>query len=205
MARTKGAHALHPETQAHHRDARIVAALERLGEVLRNLAWDTGHRLGLSPLHVQLLAYLHGHGTGEEVLAVDLAARFHLTKPTVSVALRGLEAKGFISQCASRTDGRAKAIVLTARGRGAAERCAAHLDALLPLLKELPDAERSALYAGLFRLLDAARRAGHVRVDRMCITCAHYARRGGKPFCALMRLPLSPADHRVDCPDHKAA
>ncbi|MFN3874330.1 MAG: MarR family winged helix-turn-helix transcriptional regulator [Flavobacteriales bacterium] len=204
MPRNRPVEALHPETQARNRDARIVAALERISEVLRNLAWETGASIDLSPLQVQLLAYLHGHESGC-LLAVDLAARFHLSKPTVSVALRGLESKGFITQHPSQVDGRAKTIVLTAKGRSAAGRCAAHLDALLPPLRGLPDAERTALYSALFKLLDGARRAGMVRADRMCVTCAHYTMKRGRPFCALLERLMAPEDHRLDCPEHQAA
>lgn len=204
MANCKRVHALHPLTQARDRDARIIAALERMVEVLRNLAWDAGTAMDLSPLHVQLLGYLHGHGECD-ALAVDLAARFHLTKPTVSVALRTLESRGLIAQRPLRSDRRAKAIALTAKGRAAAERSAAYLDPLLLLLRAVDQPERPVLYSALFKMIDAARLAGLVRVDRMCVTCAHYAARQGKPYCALMRVRLAPEDHRVDCPEHQAA
>lgn len=196
--------ALHPATQARDRDARIVAALERLGEVLRNLAWDAGAAMGVSPLHVQMLGYLHARNEAE-TRAVDLAAHFHLAKPTVSVAIRSLEGQGALHLAASKADGRAKVITLTAKGRRMAGSAASHLDALLPLLERIPDNDRDALYASLFKLLDAARTAGSVRVDRMCLTCAHYGKRDGKAYCALLRKPLAPQDLRVDCPEHEAA
>lgn len=204
MAQRSKHAALHPQVQAGDRDARVVAALERVGELLRNQAWDAGASMGLSPLHVQLLAYLHGHGsTG--ILAVDLAARFHLTKATVSVALGTLQRKGAIAAKPSKVDGRAKDIALTAKGRRMAEEAAGHLDALMPLLDRLSTAKRDQLYTGLFEFLDAARARGMVRADRMCVTCAHYGARDGRPYCALLRKALAPQDHRVDCPEHQAA
>lgn len=196
--------ALHPAAQAKDRDARIVASLERLSEAVRNLAWDAGRAMEVSPLHVQMLGFLHARGE-QGVMAVDLATRFHLSRATVSVALRTLEDLQAIRTVASKADGRAKAILLTAKGRRMAERAVAHLDPLLPLLGTMPDADRDTLYAGLFKLLDAARSAGIVRVDRMCVSCAHYGRRGDKPFCSLLRKPLAPKEHRVDCPEHEAA
>lgn len=196
--------ALHPAAQALDRDARIVASLERLSEVVRNLAWDAGRTMEVSPLHVQILGFLHAGGD-REIMAVDLAARFHLSRATVSVALRTLEEQQAIRAIASKADGRAKAILLTAKGRRMAERAVAHLDALLPLLGTMPEADRDALYVGLFKLLDAARTAGIVRVDRMCVSCAHYDRRGDQPFCSLLRKSLAPKEHRVDCPEHEAA
>lgn len=196
--------ALHPAIQANDRDARIVAALERLGEVLRNRAWDTGVAMGVSPLHVQLLGYLHAR-SDEGTRVVDLAAHFHLSKPTVSVAIRSLEEHGAVLQTTSRTDGRAKVITLTKKGHRMAEGAATHLDVLLPLLERIAGDERDALYASLFKLLDAARVAGLVRVDRMCSTCEHFSERNGRPYCTLLRKPLGPADLRVDCPEHQAA
>ncbi|MFZ1692997.1 MAG: MarR family winged helix-turn-helix transcriptional regulator [Flavobacteriales bacterium] len=195
---------LHPAVQAHDRDARIVAALERLSEVVRNLAWDAGSAAGLSPLHVQLLAFLHGHGESD-VHAVELTAWFHLSKATVSVALRTLEEKGLLRMRKAAGDARAKVIALTTKGRAEAAKCAAHLDPLHALLRDLSHDQRDRLYASLFALTVEARRAGLVRVERMCVTCAHYGTRAGKPFCALLNKRLLPQEHRMDCPEHKAA
>lgn len=205
MPRNKPIEALHPGTQANDQGARIIAAVERLGEVLRNLAWDAAAALDISPLHVQMLAYLHGHGTAD-VLAVNLAAHFHLTKPTVSVALRTLENKGLIITRTSKADRRARAIALTSKGRDVAKQAVAYLDGLLPLVRSLSDTGRTDLYAGLFKLLDAARQAGMVRVDRMCWTCAHYkGDRDGKHHCLLLRKDLKVAELRTDCPEHEVA
>lgn len=196
--------ALHPSTQSQDRDARIVAALERVGEVLRNQAWDTGRTLSMGPLHVQILGHLHARAANG-ILAVDLATHFHLSKPTMSVALRTLADMGAVRAVPSKVDGRAKVIVLTQAGRRKAEQAAAHLDGLLPLLATLPEDARAGLYEGLYRLLDLARTAGVVRADRMCTTCAHYGSRHGKPHCTLLGKPLSQQEHRVDCAEHVAA
>lgn len=192
--------ALHPASQAAHRDARIVSALERLGELMRNLTWDTGTALGLSPLQVQLLSYLHGH---PPLTAASLARHFHLTKPTVSVALRGMEQKGLIKQTTSSVDGRVRDIIPTASGRKTALKTAGHLDALLPLLATLESRERDSLFNLLYQLLDAARRQGLIQVERMCATCLHYTTRQDHPYCNLLHSRLTPETHRVDCPEHE--
>ena len=204
MASKRPIQALHPATQSRDRDARIVATLERLGEVLRNLSWDAGRSMKVSHLHVQMLAFLRGRSK-EGTRGVDLAARFHLSKPTVSVAVRSLEEHGAVRLVTSKSDSRAKVIVLTPKGRRMAEKATSHLDALVPLLERIPSDDRDALYASLFALLDAARTAGLVRVYSMCATCAHFGERNGRAYCALLRKPLAPHELRVDCPDHRAA
>lgn len=171
-----------------------------MGELLRNMAWDAGTALGLSPLHVQLLTHLHGH---PPLLAVDLARHFHLTKATVSVALRTLARRRLLEQTPSERDGRVRVIRLTNDGRKAALLAAMHLDRLLPILKAMDATQRNDLYAALYRLLDEARTAGLIQMERMCTTCAHYGSRTGKPYCLLMRARLTPETHRVDCPEHE--
>lgn len=196
--------ALDPERQGADRDARIISALERLSEVVRNRAWDTGQELGLSPLHVQVLAFLATH-PGPMCRASALVTEFHLSKPTISVALRKLEAKGYLKQVSSTMDARAKELRLTAKGERAGRVAAGHLNALLPPLATLSAHDRDDLYTLLFQLLSGAQRAGLVKVDRMCPTCAHYDNRKGGAFCKLLGKPLKPHELRVDCPEHEAA
>lgn len=196
--------ALDPEVQGAQRDARIISALERLSEVVRNRAWDTGQELGLSPLHVQVLAFLHTH-PAEMRRASALANEFHLSKPTVSVALRKLGSEGYLKQIASSTDARAKELRLTAKGERAGKVAAGHLNALLPPLSAMAPADRDDLYVLLFGLLFGAQKAGMVNVDRMCLTCSHYESRKGGAYCKLLGKPLKPQDLRVDCPEHEGA
>lgn len=194
--------ALDPEQQGADRDARIISALERLSEVVRNRAWDTGQELGLSPLHVQVLAFLATHHPHTR-RASTLANEFHLSKATVSVALRKLEEVGFVEQVTSEADARAKELRLTTKGTRAGQVAAGHLNALLPPLAALPIADRDDLYTLLFQLLAGAQRSGLVKVDRMCPTCTHYEGRKRGAYCKLLRKPLKPHELRVDCPEHE--
>ncbi|HRD52423.1 MAG TPA: helix-turn-helix domain-containing protein [Flavobacteriales bacterium] len=194
--------ALDPERQGADRDARIISALERLSEVVRNRAWDTGRELGLSPLHVQVLAFLATHPASMR-RASALVSEFHLSKPTVSVALRKLEERGYLKQVPGATDARTKDLRLTAKGERAGQVAAGHLNVLLTPLASLSTTDRDDLYTLLFQLLSGAQRSGLVKVERMCLTCAHFDKRKGGAFCKLLQKPLKPYELRVDCPEHE--
>ena len=196
--------ALDPEQQGSDRDARIISALERLSEVVRNRAWDAGEELGLSPLHVQLLAFLATHPARMR-RASALANEFHLSKATVSVALRKLESGGYLKQVVNAEDARIKELHLTAKGERAGRFAAGHLNALLPPLEALSNADRNDLYTLLFQVLAGAQRSGLVQVDRMCPTCVHFKKGRNGAYCKLLRKPLKPHELRVDCPEHVEA
>jgi hypothetical protein len=62
----------------------------------------------------------------------------------------------------------------------------------------------------LMRLISTLQGAGVITVARMCVSCRFFrpdAHSGSSSphHCTLLRLPLSGADLRTDCPEHEPA
>jgi DNA-binding MarR family transcriptional regulator len=68
---------------------------------------------------------------GREIAPVELARAFHVTKGTMTSTLQQLGRKRFIRESPHPTDGRAKRIAITAKGRRAREDAIAQTSACL--------------------------------------------------------------------------
>jgi hypothetical protein len=70
--------------------------------------------------------------------------------------------------------------------------------------------EKEIVMRFLMRLISALQGAGVITVARMCVSCRYFRpdthQRSVSPHhCVLLDLPLSGADLRTDCPEHKPA
>lgn len=87
----------------------------------------------------------------------DLGRELGLTKSTVSRLVDQLVGRGWAARQAGQSDGRVRAVVLTAEGTQVAARVgAARADRLATLLERIPAAERPAVLAALETLVEAA-------------------------------------------------
>jgi DNA-binding MarR family transcriptional regulator len=179
----------------------LARLLERIGEVSRAMRWEEATGSGLSPLQLRILGFVADHA-GRSVGVARLAEELQVTKPTVSDSVRLLVERGLLARRPAAHDARSHTLHLTAAGRK-------QLPAATPFaaaLRHLPRPEREALLLGLMRLLRSLLQSGHVQVQRMCWTCAHYrGDRQGKHHCLLLQKDLAVADLRTDCPEHELA
>lgn len=189
-------------------DAKLVAALDRLGEALAATARRAAEREGLSPVQMRLLLRL-AEGPPPDPRVGALAREVGLTDPTVSEAVGALRRKGLVAAEPDAGDRRRRRLAPTAAGRAAAgrlRRWAAPVERALGSLG--PDEGERALGSAL-AAIDALERAGVLAGTRMCPTCRHL--RPGPPgaaapwACALLGRPLTARDLRVDCAEHEAA
>ncbi len=204
-------------------NAKVVAALERLGAALRGLLRAEARKHGLSPIQLQILIQIGQRASDEQVGA--LAARFDVTPPTVSDAVASLAAKGLVERRAGR-DRRNVLLALTERGEDVKRAAEGWADGVTRHVAGLPLEVRYAAFDGLTALIERLQDDGVVTVARMCRTC-RFLRRGSGPqaeaalggvpaveapagarvgsapyWCALLEIPLENDDLRVDCPDH---
>lgn len=187
-------------------DAKLVAALERVGQALRVQMWDTAKRHGLTPTQLQLLVRLAAHPPGRRRIGV-LAAELDVTHPTVSDAVAVLRRKGLVDRDG---EGRRAALSLSPRGRGLADELADWDRRTRASLADAPDADRQATLRLLLDLIADLQRSGAIAVARMCVTCRFFRRdahpgEAGPHHCALVDAPLAAADLRVDCAEHEPA
>jgi DNA-binding MarR family transcriptional regulator len=132
------------------RDLRpALRVLVRLARVLERTETD------LSLAHYRLLAQVEADGSRSSSLAAGLA----LARPTVSVAVEALQARGRLRRVPDPTDRRAVRLELTDQGRQALDAAeAAFTTRLAPLLEGVSDPDRLLfLLAEVGDALDQAR------------------------------------------------
>ena len=198
-----------PSSQHRNVDKKVVVALERLSQAFRVLLQEEAQRQNLSPIQARFLVHLLHHG--DELGRVGrLAAEFGLSRATVSDAVGTLEAKGLVRRAPWPRDGRVATLRLTPEGEEIAAGLSGWADVVEGQLGSFAPGEKEAVMSFLMRLLSALQGAGVITVVRMCVSCRFFKpdahpRSASPHHCALLDLPLSGADLRTDCPEHKPA
>ena len=187
--------------QAQNLNSKIVVGLERISEAFRVLLWQHAKILGLSPIQIQILIFVHYHG--DELCNVShLAQEFNMTKPTVSDAIKVLTQKELISKVQSPEDKRAYHVVLTKEGLGIVKETEGFAQPVANGLAKQPLKDKEQLFASISSLIHQLNQQDIISVQRMCYSCAHYAQKNGKHHCHLIGKSLKAGDIRLDCPEH---
>ena len=193
-----------PQEQSDHTESKVFHALEKLGELIRSLQWETAKAQQLSPLQLQVLLFLHGHGPQQRTVAY-LADEFSVTRPTISDAIKSLMHKGYVVKEKNPADSRSTYLHLTVTGSKLIGQLNGYPHKLLEEIGALPTKKREALLSTLLHLLHSTQRSGLARASRMCFHCAHYdGDHKGKHYCQLFQKPLPEAALRIDCPEFSA-
>ena len=185
-------------------DAKLVAALERVGQALRVQMWDTAKQHGLSPTQLHVLLRLATDPPPRRRIGV-LARELDVTHPTISDAVAVLRRKGLVDRDPA---GRKAGLSLSARGRAVADALADWDQRTRAQLAELPSADKLGALRLLQDLIAGLQRSGVITVARMCVTCHHF-RRDAHPdssrphHCALVDVPMASGNLRVDCAEHE--
>jgi len=194
-------------------DAKIVAALERIGQATRVLLWKSGAEEvepgALSPIQIQTLVFLNYHAPGLARVG-ELAREFALTSATVSDAVSALERKGLLEKAPFAKDRRQFVLELTSAGKRAARRLADWAAPLEIALKDVAEDDKAVVLRVLLGTIAQLQDQGVVQSTRMCLTCLHF-RPDTRPhsdtphYCALLDRPLAAGDLRIDCAEHAPA
>jgi DNA-binding MarR family transcriptional regulator len=190
-------------------DAKIVAALERLSQVLRVRLREEAWWRDLSPTQVQFLIYLHYRDVDLRRVS-QLAREFDLTQATVSDAVASLETKRLVQREQWSEDRRIVTLRLTPEGEKLATTLSGWADPIREHLEPFSPEERETVMHFLIGLIGSLQRSGLISVARMCVTCRFFQQdiHPGEPlphYCALLDVPLGRANLRVDCPEHEPA
>jgi len=179
---------------------KIVVALERVAEMFRVLLWDQAKRLGLSPIQIQILIFLHNH-SHQMATVSHLSREFNLAKPTISDAVAALGRKGLIKRIKSSTDARSCPIRLTKGGTRSVAETEKFANPLKSVVSALSDADKEAFWSILSRLIFASHRDGLIAVQRICYACKYYEQNTDDAYCRLLERELVANDIRADCPE----
>ncbi len=184
-----------------HLSEKIVAGLERLATLNRSLLWGEAQRQQLSPIQLQILMFLHGHGH-LQITVSGLATEFQLTKPTVSDAVKSLEQKALVIRSTDPVDRRTQQICITKAGRKIVAQSSGYLQAVVGSFDERSAPDLAAAWSVISGTIHTLLEQGIIAPQRMCFTCSHYRRDGREHHCALLDLVLHEAQIRLDCPEH---
>jgi DNA-binding MarR family transcriptional regulator len=185
-------------------DAKLVAALERVGQALRVQLWDKAKQHRLSPTQLQVLVRLASDPPARRRIGV-LAGELDVTHPTVSDAVAVLRRKGLVDR---EPGSRKAALSLSARGRAVADGLADWDQRTRQQLGDLPVGDKQATLRLLLDLIAGLQRSGAITVARMCVTCRFF-RRDAHPdstqphHCALVDAPMGAGELRIDCSEHQ--
>jgi DNA-binding MarR family transcriptional regulator len=198
-----------PSSQHGDVDKKVVAALERLSQAFRVLLQEEAQRQRLSLIQARFLVHLLHHG--DELGRVGrLAEEFGLSRATVSDAVGTLEAKCLVRREPWPRDGRVATLRLTPEGEEVAAGISGWANVVEEQLESFAPEEKELVVRFLMRLISALQGAGVITVARMCMSCRFFRpdahpRSASPHYCALLDVPLSGADLRIDCPEHEPA
>jgi DNA-binding MarR family transcriptional regulator len=185
-------------------DAKLAAALERVGQALRVQMWDKAKPHGLSPTQLQVLLRLASDPPARRRIGV-LAGELDVTHPTISDAVAVLRHKELVDR---DSGSRKAALSLSARGRAMAAGLADWDQRTRQQLADLPVGDKHATLRLLLDLIAGLQRSGAITVARMCVTCRFF-RRDAHPdstqphHCTLVDAPMGAGELRIDCAEHQ--
>ncbi len=187
-------------SQNENLDNKIVAGLERLSQVFKVLLWEKAKEHSLSPIQIQLLIFIHNH-TQEKSTVSYLAKEFNLTKPTISDAVRVLEAKKMIEKSIDLNDSRSYTILLTEIGKKIVIETEDFPNPVTKIISQASNDDKEIIWKNISDLIIGLNRLNIIDVQRTCYNCKYYTQVGSEHFCDLLVMKLEDRDIRIDCPE----
>ena len=190
------------DIQHHQEDlpSKIVVGLEKISELFRVLLWEKAKHHKLSPLQIQLLVFISFHRP-EQNTVTQLAKEFHMSKATLSDALRVLRTKGYLHKNEGASDKRSHHLSLTKEGQKLVKDLAFFADPVVGLIGKWAKKEQETFYLSLLKLLASSQEKGLIHPQRMCYSCKYFQQKAGEAYCNFLKRPLKSHQIRVDCPE----
>jgi DNA-binding MarR family transcriptional regulator len=187
-----------PEHKEHITESRIIIALEKIGNKLRDSIWEVSTQYGVSPVQIQILTFLRY--TREQKPSITLLAKsLLLTKATLSDSVKVLIQKGLIDKRPNPTDARSSYLLLSPMGFALANQVGNYPNGLLESIAPLPDATKGNLLESLLGLLKNMQQNDGIPEPRMCFNCRFHSNPKLGHYCLLLNQPLEKSDLRIDC------
>ena len=186
----------------------LLIGLSRLGQALRLGALDSAGSARLSPLQGEILRHLALNPPSRR--QGDLVTALASTAPTVSDAVRTLEAKGLVERNRDLSDTRVVNLTLTATGNAEAARLAVTPAPLRAALDALTRDDVAAMLRGTATMIRVLQQHQAIPVSRTCVTCRFY-RPANPPspelphHCLFVGADFADAELRFECPEHEPA
>ena len=189
-----------PDEQQNDISSKIVAGLERVSEVFKVLLWEKAKLVGLSPIQIQILLFVTYHK--DELCNVShLSKEFNVTKPTISDAVKVLDAKGLIVKEYSASDSRSYSISVSGKGKTTVNLLNDVAKPLKAQIETLDQDRLEGVFDTLSTLIYKLNKTGILAVQRTCYGCKFYEKQNTSDYCNLLQKELLSPDIRLDCPE----
>ncbi|GAB4201499.1 MAG: hypothetical protein Fur0023_06100 [Bacteroidia bacterium] len=192
-----------PKLQSKHLEYKIVAALERISEVLKRLLWDAATDYRLTPIQIQILIFLYYH-IKDKSKPLYLSEEFQISKASLSDTLKILEQKKLIQKKQDAADQRSYYILLTNKGKQTVEKIISFEKPLLDVIaSDLSQIEKEYFADILIKIIYQLYQKNIIQIQRMCFTCKYFDNKKKEYFCNLLNKSLRNTEIRIDCPEYE--
>ena len=181
-------------------DKSITEAFEKIYDAFKFMLWKKGIESRLTPLQIQLLVLMHQRG---DCCLSDLARWLHLSKATLTEAVKTLETKEYVFKERNGDDNRRLILKLSWQGELLAQQMQEYRSPFEAVLAGFDQDEKEMLQINLFRVIEKMQKEGLVSTNRMCFSCSYY--RGDKQdkhFCTLLNQKLGGGELKLYCREH---
>ncbi len=177
--------------------------IERISTLMRAEERRKYAALGLQPIHVQVLDYLHTCNSYSNT-AASVTEYFGLTKGTVSQTLQVLERRGFIEKIQDAEDARIIHLALLQPGFELLTELGA-ADFLAQAEQSVLAKKFTSLAEALQAMLANLQKANKVKTFGSCDSCMNFDIEEEHFLCSATRLPVFQAETHKICREHTPA
>lgn len=193
----------------HSITERLREGLSRVGMAMRIDEWNRSKASGLNPTQLAILTLLEGRGV-DGLSVREIAAHLGVSQPTATDSINALERKAYLEKRPEASDRRAVRVVPTAAGLAALAASDTGDGLAAEALGALDEREQEALLLTLVKMIRQLQVAEAIPVQRMCVTCRHFApfahADAARPHhCHFVDAAFGQRELRVDCRDHDEA
>jgi len=191
----------HYDYQQKDIDAKIIAGIERISEIMRILLWRESFKNSLNPTQIQiLLSLLFKKGLNLK----EIQNFTSLDKTTLSKSIKSLEKKGFIKKTKDINDQRQKIIIISKSKKDIIDEISYWANDFKKILCNFSLKEKSTILKFIFEFIDYSIKKGIISYQKMCSQCIYFEKRKRYFYCNFIKKNLRLIDLRIECSDFKA-
>jgi DNA-binding MarR family transcriptional regulator len=194
-----------PQQRKQNRAASLSMALFRLAQAIKTINQEESEAVGLSPVQIQALLFIH-HTRNDMATVGNFAAAIGASHVTAVKILNGLVNKGLINKIPSSADRRVTLLGLTIEGSFNIDKLNQWGNTLERVVQSLQEPILEHLEAGLGAIISSLQQQGHLVVAEPCLGCVHFqpniVQGESLHFCGLIQKYLTHEASLKECPEH---
>ncbi len=181
-------------------DAKIIAGIERISEIMRILIWRESLKNSLNPTQIRILLSLL---FGKNINLKKIEDFTSLDKTTLSKSIKSLEKRGFIRKIRSINDKRQIIIVIDKNKKDIIKEISFWANDLKNILSYFSLKEKSIILKFIFEFIDYSIKKGIISYQNMCSQCIYFMKKREKFYCNFLKKSLKLIELRIECSDFK--